>query len=188
VVWIVSILMGFIQSFVYAEIAGLYPHKSGGASVYGAAAWLPYSRFVAPISIWANWLAWSPVLTLATSLAAGYIMASLFAPDAAIMAWQIKLVDLGFVRPGSACGSTPSRSSPPASCCSLSCCSMAGRRARPCAKDPRPGLPRAIDPGRADPGLHRQPAARPSFPAAAHAARCGGRAISAVGTAMASCS
>jgi hypothetical protein len=99
VVWIVSILMGFIQSFVYAEIAGLYPHKSGGASVYGAAAWLPYSRFVAPISIWANWLAWSPVLTLATSLAAGYIMASLFAPDAAIMAWQIKLVDLGFVRP-----------------------------------------------------------------------------------------
>lgn len=100
VVWIASILMGFIQSFVYAEIAGLYPHKSGGASVYGAAAWLPYSRFVAPISIWANWLAWSPVLTLATSLAAGYIMASLFAPDAAIMAWQIKLVDLGFVRPG----------------------------------------------------------------------------------------
>ena len=38
VVWIVSILMGFVQSFVYAEIAGLYPHKSGGASVYGAAA------------------------------------------------------------------------------------------------------------------------------------------------------
>jgi hypothetical protein len=134
VVWIVSILMGFIQSFVYAEIAGLYPHKSGGASVYGAAAWLPYSRFVAPISIWANWLAWSPVLTLATSLAAGYIMASLFAPDAAIMAWQIKLVDLGFVRPGSACGSTPSRSSPPASCCSLSCCSMAGQPALPMRK------------------------------------------------------
>ena len=41
VIWIASILMGFLQSFVYAEIAGLYPHKSGGASVYGAAAWLP---------------------------------------------------------------------------------------------------------------------------------------------------
>jgi amino acid transporter len=100
VVWIVSILMGFTQSFVYAEIAGLYPHKSGGASVYGAAAWLPYSKFVAPVSVWANWLAWSPVLTLATSLGAGYIMAALFAPDAAINHWQIPLVDLGFVRPG----------------------------------------------------------------------------------------
>ena len=35
VIWIASILMGFTQSFVYAEIAGLYPNKSGGASVYG---------------------------------------------------------------------------------------------------------------------------------------------------------
>ena len=100
VVWIVSILMGFLQSFVYAEIAGLYPHKSGGASVYGAAAWLPYSKFVAPISVWCNWLAWSPVLTLGTSLAAGYIMASLFPPTATINTWAITLVNLDFIRHG----------------------------------------------------------------------------------------
>ena len=100
VVWIVSIRMGFVQSFVYAEIAGLYPQKSGGASVYGAAAWLPYSKFVAPVSVWANWLAWSPVLTLGTSLAAAYIMASLFAPTAAINHWQITLMDLSAVRSG----------------------------------------------------------------------------------------
>ncbi len=100
VIWIASILMGFTQSFVYAEIAGLYPHKSGGASVYGAAAWLPYSKFVAPISVWCNWLAWSPVLTLGTSLGAGYVMASLFAPDAAINTWHITLFDLDFIREG----------------------------------------------------------------------------------------
>ena len=100
VIWIASILMGFVQSFVYAEIAGLYPHKSGGASVYGAAAWLPYGKLIAPISVWCNWLAWSPVMALGTSLGAGYIMASLFAPDAAINLWQIKLLDLGFVRDG----------------------------------------------------------------------------------------
>ncbi len=100
VVWIASILIGFVQSFVYAEIAGLYPHKSGGASVYGAAAWLPYSKFVAPISVWCNWLAWSPVLTLGTSLGAGYVMASLFAPQAAINLWQVPLLDLGFIRAG----------------------------------------------------------------------------------------
>ncbi len=100
VVFIASILMGFVQSFVYAEIAGLYPHKSGGASVYGAAAWLPYSKFVAPISVWCNWLAWSPVLALGTSLAAGYVMASLFPPTAAINTWQITLADLGFIREG----------------------------------------------------------------------------------------
>lgn len=100
VVWIASILMGFVQSFVYAEIAGLYPQKSGGASVYGAAAWLPYSKFIAPISVWCNWLAWSPVLALGTSLGAGYVMASLFASDAAINTWQLPLLDLGFIRSG----------------------------------------------------------------------------------------
>ncbi|MFV3488867.1 amino acid permease, partial [Mycobacterium tuberculosis] len=56
-VWIVSVLIGFLQCFVYAEIAGLYPDKSGGASVYGAAAWIKYSKFVAPVSVWCNWLA-----------------------------------------------------------------------------------------------------------------------------------
>ena len=100
VIWIVSILMGFVQSFVYAEIAGLYPHKSGGASVYGAAAWLPYSKFIAPVSVWCNWLAWSPVLALGTSLGAGYVMTSLFAPDAAINVWHFDVLDLGFVREG----------------------------------------------------------------------------------------
>ena len=100
VIWIVSIALGFCQSFVYAEIAGLYPHKSGGASVYGAAAWLPYSKFVAPVSVWCNWLAWSPVLTLGTSLGAGYLLASLFSADAAIRTWQLQLVDLSMIRAG----------------------------------------------------------------------------------------
>jgi amino acid transporter len=35
---------------------------------------------------------------LGTSLAAGYIMASLFAPDSAINTWHITLLDLGFIR------------------------------------------------------------------------------------------
>ena len=76
-VWIVSMFMGFIQSFTYAEIAGLFPNKSGGASVYGAAAWLRYSKFIAPLSVWCNWFAWSPVLSLGTSIAAGYILTSM---------------------------------------------------------------------------------------------------------------
>jgi len=37
-VWIISMVMGFVQSFTNAEIAGLFANKSGGASVYGATA------------------------------------------------------------------------------------------------------------------------------------------------------
>ena len=98
-VWIASILMGFIQSFIYAEIAGLYPHKSGGASVYGAAAWLPYSKFIAPVSVWCNWLAWSPVLALATGVAATYILNLVF-PGSGLLQWHIELLPLDFIKTG----------------------------------------------------------------------------------------
>ena len=99
-VWIASIMLGFLQSFTYAEIAGLYPHKSGGTSVYGAAAWIKYSKLIAPISVWCNWLAWSPVLALGTGLAAGYVVISLFPADSLMHTWSLTLVDLGFIRSG----------------------------------------------------------------------------------------
>ncbi|WP_333793527.1 APC family permease [Hyphomicrobium sp.] len=90
-VWITSIFMGFIQSFTYAEIAGLFPNKSGGASVYGASAWVRYSKFIAPLSVWCNWLAWTPVLSLGCSIAAAYILNSLGPIPAAnspeVLAW-----------------------------------------------------------------------------------------------------
>ena len=73
-VWAASMVMGFIQSFTYAEIAGLFPNKSGGASIYGAAAWVRYSKIIAPLSVWCNWLAWTPVLSLGCSIAAAYIL------------------------------------------------------------------------------------------------------------------
>lgn len=90
-VWIISMVMGFLQSFTYAEIAGLFGSKSGGASVYGATAWLRYSKFVAPLSVWCNWFAWSPVLSLGCAIATGYILNALFpiptaeAPE--VIAW-----------------------------------------------------------------------------------------------------
>jgi amino acid transporter len=91
-VWAISVVMGFLQAFTYAEIAGLYPNKSGGASVYGATAWLKYSKFIAPLSVWCNWFAWSPVLSLGCVLAAGYILNALWpiptADAPAVVAWM----------------------------------------------------------------------------------------------------
>jgi amino acid transporter len=90
-VWTVSMIMGMIQSFTYAEIAGLFPNKSGGASVYGAAAWLRYSKLIAPLSVWCNWIAWTPVLSLGCSIAAAYILNALApippADAAEVLAW-----------------------------------------------------------------------------------------------------
>lgn len=83
VVWIISMCMGFVQSFTYAEMAGMFGNKSGGTSVYGATAWLRYSKLIAPLSVWCNWFAWSPVLSLGCAIAAGYILNALFPIPAA---------------------------------------------------------------------------------------------------------
>ena len=99
-VWTLSILFGFIQAFSYAEIAGLFPNKSGGASVYGAVAWARYSKLFAPVSVWCNWLAWSPVLAIGSGLAAGFSLSILFGADAAINTWQVNLVDLSALKAG----------------------------------------------------------------------------------------
>ncbi|MBW8727571.1 MAG: APC family permease [Inquilinus limosus] len=90
-VWIISMVMGFLQSFTYAEIAGMFGNKSGGASIYGATAWLRYSKFIAPLSVWCNWFAWSPVLSLGCAIAAGYILNAFFpipgADSQPVLAW-----------------------------------------------------------------------------------------------------
>jgi amino acid transporter len=76
-VWIISMIMGFLQSFTYAEIAGMFGNKSGGVAIYGATAWLRYSKFLGPLSLWCYWFAWSPVLSLGCAIAAGYILNAL---------------------------------------------------------------------------------------------------------------
>lgn len=96
-VWTISVLFGFAQAFTYAEIAGLHPSKTGGAAVHGATAWIRYSRLLAPLSLWSNWLAWTPVLAIGSGLGAGYLLSIFFPAQSPVTAWQVTLMDLGFV-------------------------------------------------------------------------------------------
>jgi amino acid transporter len=100
VIWTLSIAMGFIQSFTYAEIAGLFPDKAGGTSIYGAIGWVRYGKLIAPVSVWCNWFAWSPVQATGSALAAGYILNGMFAPDSMMNTWQLTLLDLGSIKTG----------------------------------------------------------------------------------------
>src|SRR6478672_6659177 len=96
-VWTISVLFGFVQSFIYAEIAGLHPSKSGGTAVHGATAWIRYGRILAPLSLWSNWLAWTPVLAIGAGLGAGYLLSIFFDVNSPINTWQWTLADLGFI-------------------------------------------------------------------------------------------
>ena len=96
-VWFLSITFGFLQCFTYAEIASMYPHKSGGASVYGAIAWVRYGKLLGPISVWSNWFSWSPVLAIGTGLGAGYILTLFFAPESAVHSWEVTVLPLSWL-------------------------------------------------------------------------------------------
>ncbi|MBI6630842.1 APC family permease [Pontibaca salina] len=92
IIFATSITFGLIQSLTYAEIAGLFPSKSGGASVYGSIAWLRYAKPVAPLSVWCNWLAWTPGLSLGCTIAAAYILNAL-APIPAFTASSAEVIN-----------------------------------------------------------------------------------------------
>ena len=92
-IWAASMIIGLLMSFTFAELAGLFPNKSGGASVYGAAAWVKYSKVVAPLTVWCNWVAWTPAIALGCSIAAAYFLnavAPMAAPDSPeVAAWVV---------------------------------------------------------------------------------------------------
>lgn len=99
-VWTISVLIGFVDAFIFAEIAGLHPRKSGGTAVHGATAWVRYTKLAAPISLWCNWLAWTPVLAIGSGLGAGYLLSVFFTPTSPINTWQVTLLNLGFLQSG----------------------------------------------------------------------------------------
>jgi amino acid transporter len=51
-IWIVSVSIDLLQAFIFAEMANLFPHKSGGHSLYGAEAWRRVNRFLPPMTVW----------------------------------------------------------------------------------------------------------------------------------------
>lgn len=73
-IWVISVIVGIVQSFVWAEMASLFPHKSGGHSLYGSEGLRRYNRFLPPLDIWGNWFAWSPVLAISGLLIGDYVV------------------------------------------------------------------------------------------------------------------
>jgi amino acid transporter len=85
-IWAVAVVLGCVQAFTYAEIAGLFPNKSGGAALHGAAAWIRYWKLAAPLTVWCAWLAWMPVLVLASASGADAAIQAM-APELAL--WNL---------------------------------------------------------------------------------------------------
>ncbi len=62
--WGVSMFLGVLQNWIYAESAAMFPDKPGGISLYANEGWRRYFTFVGPVATFGYWFAWSSVLAL----------------------------------------------------------------------------------------------------------------------------
>lgn len=77
-VWSLVAFVGVIQCFIIAELAAMFPHKTGGTPVYAHEGFKKISPLIGAISNWGYWFGWIPVIAVNLVLAAGYFKASFY--------------------------------------------------------------------------------------------------------------
>jgi len=77
VLWTISICLGALQNNIHAELACMFPNKSGGVALYAHEAWRKYLTFIGPVATFGYWIGWSVVLSI-NGLVAGTLIQSEF--------------------------------------------------------------------------------------------------------------
>ncbi len=78
VLWAISIALGALQNNIYAEMACMFPKKSGGIALYAHEAWRKYLTIVGPLASFGYWIGWSVVLSINGLVAGTLIQAQWF--------------------------------------------------------------------------------------------------------------
>ena len=71
-VWTLVITIGIMQCLMIAEMASMFPNKSGGTAVYTHEAFKKWP-IVGAIANWGYWCGWVPVIPVNLIVAAGYL-------------------------------------------------------------------------------------------------------------------
>jgi amino acid transporter len=78
VLWTISICLGALQNNVHAELAAMFPNKSGGIALYAHEAWRKYLTIIGPLATFGYWIGWSVVLSINGLVAGTLIQAQWF--------------------------------------------------------------------------------------------------------------
>ena len=77
-VWLLSVVMGALQTNIYSELALMFPNKTGSLPSYCQEAYKRYSPLVGPLVAWGYWLGWCVVLSINGLLVGEYLRAAAF--------------------------------------------------------------------------------------------------------------
>ena len=78
ILWSISIALGALQNNIHAELASMFPSKSGGVALYAHEAWRKYLTLVGPLATFGYWMGWSVVLSINGLVAGTLIQAEWF--------------------------------------------------------------------------------------------------------------
>lgn len=81
VLWSISIGLGALQNNIHAELAGMFPNKSGGIALYAHEAWRKYLTLMGPLATFGYWIGWSVVLSINGFVAGSLIQAEWFSDN-----------------------------------------------------------------------------------------------------------
>jgi amino acid transporter len=76
--WTISICLGALQNNIHAELACMFPNKSGGIALYAHEAWRKYLTLIGPLATFGYWIGWSVVLSINGLVAGTLIQAEWF--------------------------------------------------------------------------------------------------------------
>ncbi|WP_328442101.1 APC family permease [Streptomyces sp. NBC_00457] len=62
--WAASAGIGLLQSWIYAEMACMFPDKPGGISLYAHEGWRARFSLIGPLAAFGYWIGWSVVLSV----------------------------------------------------------------------------------------------------------------------------
>jgi amino acid transporter len=78
ILWSISITLGALQNNIHAELASMFPSKSGGIALYAHEAWRKYLTLIGPVATFGYWIGWSVVLSINGLVAGTLIQAEWF--------------------------------------------------------------------------------------------------------------
>jgi amino acid transporter len=94
VIWTVSVVIGALQNNIYAELATMFPKKSGGIAIFAHEGWRRYFSLVGPLATFGYWFAWSTVLSISGLVAGTLLHAEFF--SSANFSWSAGHFHLDF--------------------------------------------------------------------------------------------
>lgn len=94
-IWALAAGIGWIQNYLFAEMASMFPDKPGGVPVYAHEAWKHRFAPAGALAMFGYWFGWSAVISVVSLTAGGIIQARWFPESTGTLDLGVVHVGLG---------------------------------------------------------------------------------------------